>query len=81
MATNYKIEVRFLYGAPKRYEALMVKRLSEEQHKTVRARPYRPIFNEGEYKNSSEPYLRKASLYLNSPISNAGRVLVLRLVS
>jgi hypothetical protein len=43
MATNYKIEVRFLYGAPKRYEALMVKRLSEEQHKTVRARPYRPI--------------------------------------
>jgi hypothetical protein len=43
MATNYKIEVRFLYGAPKRYEALMVKRLSEEQHKTVRARPYRPV--------------------------------------
>lgn len=72
MATNYKIEVRFLYGAPKRYEALMVKRLSEEQHKTVRARPYRPVFNEGEYKNSSEPYLRKASLYLNSPISIAG---------
>ena len=55
MATNHEIEVQFLYGAPKRYEALMVKRGTEDLDRTVRARPYRPIFNRRERTNKQTP--------------------------